>query len=280
MTSPLSGREAALDAAARRLIDASENSAPCAPVRDLLPDGGLEEGYAVQKLVQARTSAGRRHAGRKIGLTSEAVQRQMGVATPDLGVLYADMAFDDGQPIPHGLLMQPRIEAEVAFVLGADFPEHTVTPSDVIGAIDFVVAAIEVCDSRIADWDISLFDTVADNASSGVFVLGAERHSLGEARDLADLDDLRTCEMTVTSGGAVISSGTGEACMGHPVNAVAWLANAVAERGDPLRTGEIVLSGSLGPLVPARPGATYEANISGLGSVRAVFAPATQSDEK
>lgn len=262
-------RRAALEAAAERLIDARQRGVPCPPVRELVPDAGLDDGYEVQKLVRARTSAGRRRVGRKIGLTSEAVQRQMGVSTPDLGVLYADMAYGDAEPIAFDQLLQPRIEAEVAFILGKDLPERPVTPTEVIGAVDFVVAAIEVCESRIQDWDISLFDTVADNASSGVFVTGAS------PRSLRDIDDLAACEMTVTCGDTTVSSGIGAACMGHPVNAVRWLANALAEQGEPLQAGEIILSGSLGPLVAVRPDSTYEATITGLGSVRAVF----RSDE-
>ncbi len=258
-------RRAAHEAAAARLLEATRTRRPCAPVRDLLPDGGLDDGYAVQQLVHARSAAGRRRVGRKIGLTSPAVQQQMQVDTPDFGVLFADMAYGDSQPIPFDSLLQPRVEAEVAFVLATDLPDHDVTGPELLGAIDYVVPAIEVVDSRIADWDITIFDTVADNASSGLFVTG------GSPRSLRDVDDLRASEMTLTSGDDVVSSGTGAACLGHPLNAVVWLANAVARRGEPLRAGELVLSGSLGPLVPVRPGATYEARISGLGSVRATF---------
>jgi 2-keto-4-pentenoate hydratase len=258
-------RGAAHRIAAERLIDAARLGVPCAPVREILPDGDLDDGYEVQRIVHERTGSGRNRVGRKIGLTSPAVQRQMGVDTPDFGVLYADMAYGDSMPIPHGRLLQPRVEAEVAFVLAADLPERTVTIADVLRVTDFVVAAIEVVDSRIENWDISIFDTVADNASSGAFVLG------GAPRSLRDLDDLRDARMTLTKGTTVVSSGTGAACMGHPVNAVVWLANVLAARGEPLRAGEIVLSGSLGALVPAEPDASYEASISGLGSVRAVF---------
>jgi 2-keto-4-pentenoate hydratase len=258
-------RVAAHEAAAGRLIDAAEQRRPCRPVRELLPDGGVDDGYEVQKLVHERSSAGRRRVGRKIGLTSAAVQAQMQVDTPDFGVLFADMAFGDSEPIPFGDLLQPRVEAEVAFVLGADLPERDVTPTEVLRAIDFVVPAIEVVDSRIAGWDISIFDTVADNASSGVFVTG------GSPRSLRSVPDLRECEMALVVDGEVVSSGTGAACLGHPLNAVVWLANAVAARGEPLRAGELVLSGSLGPLVPVRPGRVYEAGLGGLGSVRAAF---------
>ncbi|MDW3220203.1 MAG: fumarylacetoacetate hydrolase family protein [Acidimicrobiales bacterium] len=268
-TSPDAAREAALQSAADRLIAAADTAAPCPPVRDLVPDATLADGYAVQRLVRERTEAGRRRVGRKIGLTSAAVQQQMGVDTPDVGVLHADMAFADGQTIPFASLLQPRIEAEVAFVLGADLPSAPVTAPDVAAATDHVVAAIEVCASRIAGWDITIFDTVADNASSGVFVLGDTPVALDQIHDA-----LPGAEMTVVCEGDVISVGTGAACMDHPINAVVWLANAVAEQDEPLRAGEIILSGSLGPLVPARAGATYEATITGLGSVRAVFGPA------
>ncbi|MEQ8840819.1 MAG: fumarylacetoacetate hydrolase family protein [Acidimicrobiales bacterium] len=258
-------RATALDAAAARLIDAHHRATPCPPLRELYPDGGLDDGYEVQQLVRDRTSAGRRRIGRKIGLTSAAVQDVFGVHTPDFGVLFADMAFGDAEPIAFDQLLQPRIEAEVAFVLGRDLPAHAVTTAEVLQAVDFVLPAIEVCASRIENWDITIFDTVADNASSGVFVVG------GAPRSLRDIGDLRDAEMTIVCDDVVVSSGTGAACLGHPVNAVVWLANEVAGRGEPLEAGEIVLSGSLGALVPVRPGATYEATITGLGSVRAVF---------
>jgi 2-keto-4-pentenoate hydratase len=260
-------RRAVQEAAAERLLEASRLKQPCRPVRELLPDGDLDDGYEVQTIVHARGSAGRRRVGRKIGLTSPAVQQQMQVDTPDFGVLFADMAYGDAQPIPFGDLLQPRVEAEVAFVLGEDLPEHGVTAPELLRAVELVLPAIEVVDSRIVDWDISIFDTVADNASSGVFVTG------GSPRSLQAIDDLRASEMTLIVEGEVVSSGTGAACLGHPLNAVVWLANAVAERGEPLRAGEIVLSGSLGPLVPVQAGKVYEAQITGLGSVRAAFTP-------
>lgn len=260
------GTSTAIEAAAERLIDAARTGVPCPPVRELVPDGTIDDGYAVQQLVIARTDhAERRTVGRKIGLTSEAVQRQMGVTTPDFGVLFGDTAYGDDEPVPFARLLQPRVEAEVAFVLGRDLPDRPVNVADVLRATDFVVAAIEIVDSRIRDWDISIFDTVADNASSGLFVLG------GAPRSLRDLDDLRDMEMSVTCNDVELSSGGGWACLGHPINAVAWLANVVAERGAPLRAGEVLLSGALGPLVPAEAGHTYTADIRGLGSVRARF---------
>ena len=150
-------------------------------------------------------------------------------------------------------------------MLGKRLVGPNVTVADVIRATEFVLPAIEIVDSRIAHWDISIFDTVADNASSGLFVTG------GSPRSLLDVGDLRAAAMALTVDGEVVSSGTGAACLGHPLNAVVWLANVVAGRGEPLRAGEVVLSGSLGPLVPVQAGRTYEAVISGVGSVRASF---------
>lgn len=255
---------AAHEKAASRLMEAESSGVPCAPVRDLIPGGNIDDGYVIQQRVIEQTRAGHRRVGRKIGLTSAAVQSQMGVDTPDFGVLWADMSYGDSDPIPSTRLLQPRVEAEVAFVLGSDLPDHPVVASDVLRATEFVVAAIEVVDSRIAGWDISILDTVADNASSGVFVLG------GAPRRLTDVD-LRDVAMNLTCDGETLSAGTGAACLGHPVNAVVWLANAVAERGVPLQAGEVILSGSLGPLVPVERGKTYEATFTGLGAVRARF---------
>ncbi len=253
------------DAAASRLAQAVTTLVPCSPVRDLLPDATIDDAYLVSQRVLERTRGDIRRVGRKIGLTSPAVQQQMGVDTPDFGVLLADMALGDSEPIAAGRLLQPKVEAEVAFVLGRDLPDRPVAAADVLRATDFVVAAIEVVDSRIQNWDISIVDTVADNASSGLFVLG------GSPRRLTDVDDLRAIEMALTCDGETLSAGTGAACLGHPMNAVVWLANAVAERGAPLQEGEVILSGSLGPLVAAQQGKIYEAEFSGLGTVRAQF---------
>jgi 2-keto-4-pentenoate hydratase len=232
-----------------------------------VPGATVDDAYIIQSLVRDGTCAGRRLLGRKIGLTSPAVQRQMGVAQPDFGVLFADMAYGDSEPVPMDRLLQPKIEAEVAFVLSSDLPDAPVTVTDVIRATDFVVAAIEIVDSRIADWEIDIVDTVADNASSGLLVLG------GQPRRLCDIQDLRSVRMELRSNASVLSAGDGAACLGHPINAVVWLANEVASRGAPLRAGEVVLSGALGPLVPVGHDASYEATMEGLGSVRAVFSP-------
>lgn len=248
------------------LIEAARTGVPCDPIRTLMPDGTVDDAYAVQQEVN-NTDPGRRVVGHKIGLTAPAVQRQMGVDRPDFGVLFGDTASEDGDEIGAHQLIQPRVEAEVAFILEHDLPERPLEVADVVHATAYVVAALEIVDSRIRDWDIGILDTVADNASSGRFVLGTGRHLL------RDLDDLSRLTMTLRDEADVeVSSGTGADCLGHPANAVVWLANEMYSRGVPLRAGEVILSGSLGPLVPARRGARYRATVSQLGSVQVGFA--------
>ncbi len=246
------------------LHDAESSASPCAPIRAELAD--VEAAYAVQRVnVECGVAAGRRIAGRKIGLTSTAVQRQLGVDQPDFGTLFADMAVPDGGEVPAGRLIQPKIEAEVALVLGADLPERQCTVADLLRATQFAVAALEIVDSRIADWDIGLLDTVADNASCGLYVLGTRPVPLTQL-------DLREVRMELARDGECVSQGTGADCLGGPLNAAVWLASALAALGDPLRAGEIVLTGALGPMAVAAPGSEYVAEISGLGSVRVGFA--------
>ncbi|MFF7069486.1 2-keto-4-pentenoate hydratase [Streptomyces pseudovenezuelae] len=253
--------------AADLLAEAARTGDACRPVRELF-DGGcdLETAYAVQQLnVRRGLDAGRRIVGRKIGLTSRAVQRQLGVDQPDFGALFADMAVPDGGEVAAGRLLQPKVEAEVALVLGRGLPHRACTVVDVLRAVDFALPALEIVDSRIAGWDISLVDTVADNASCGLYALGATPVPLTAV-------DLRAVTMTMTRGGETVSEGTGADCLGGPLNAAVWLASALAERGDPLRAGDLVLTGALGPMAPASPGDVFEARISGLGSVRVGFA--------
>jgi len=251
--------------AADRLY-AAYGGALCEPVRFEIGDT-VEAGYAVQAINTARwLKAGRRISGRKIGLTSKAVQTQMGVDQPDFGVLFADMEVGDGEEVDVGRLQQPRAEAEIAFVLGKDLDMAAPTLSDVARAIAFAVPAVEIVGSRIKNWDIAISDTIADNASSGLYVLG------GTPRKLDDLD-LIGCGMTMRRNGRPCSFGSGAACLGSPLNAAVWLARQVASRGAPLREGEVLLSGALGPMVAAAPGDAFEAMISGLGSVRALFSP-------
>ena len=253
-----------------RLTSAAAERRPCAPPRDLLPAGSLDAAYEVQAAwVSSRIAAGAKVVGRKIGLTNPAVQRQLGVDQPDFGVLLDDMACPADQPADITRTLQPRIEAEIAFVLAHDLADAVIGPADVVAATAHVTAALEIVDSRVADWDISIVDTVADNASSGLFVLGDTRVELTGL-------DLPGCTMTMRRGGSEVSTGSGAACLGNPLNAVAWLAGTVRDHGRPLRAGEIVLSGALGPMVPVTAGDHFRAVISGIGEVGVSFQEGTR----
>jgi 2-keto-4-pentenoate hydratase len=253
-----------VDKAAERLALASRTGVPCAPVRDLIGPSDVDAAYLVQsRNIEELVRGGRRRVGRKIGLTSASVQAQIGVDQPDFGVLLDDMDFTGLGSIDIGRLLQPRIEAEIAFVLAVDIDDEISAES----APEFVRdihAAFEIVDSRVEGWDIKLADTVADNASSGAFVLG-------DSVSVADAPELSEVSMSTSSGGAVVSSGRGSDCLGSPWNALAWLANTSLRYGAPLRSGEIVLSGALGPLVDVTPGRTFSCTVSGIGSVEAVF---------
>lgn len=260
-------REAAVAEAAVRLTHAARDRQPCAPVRDLLGATDISLAYAVQqRIVADRVADGARIVGRKIGLTSESVQRQVGVDRPDFGVLLDDMDVSSLPAVPSERLLQPRVEAEIAFVLASDLDHDDLDPDRVRSAVGHAVAALEIVDSRVADWDIAITDTVADNASSGLFVLGRDRVELKafEPRDVS---------MRLYADGELASEGSGAACLGDPLAALLWLARTAREFGDPLRAGQVVLSGALGPLVPTPPGVTVRAEMSGLGSVTATFSP-------
>ena len=252
-----------LGAVAEQLRAAHESGSPIPPIKDSI--ASVDEAYAVQEINTSYwLDQGRRLTGRKVGLTAQAVQRQLGVDQPDYGMLFADMAVDDGAEIAAGRLIQPKVEAEIAFVLGDDLPHPDTTSAEVLRATDFAVAAIEIVDSRISDWQISFFDTVADNGSSALYVLGSRPVAM------ADFDPI-SCGMVLESGGEPVSVGAGSACLGSPVSAVTWLARTMAAAGRPLSAGDTVLSGALGPMVAAEPGDAFEARISGLGSVSVSF---------
>ncbi|MFV6026853.1 2-keto-4-pentenoate hydratase [Streptomyces sp. NPDC056264] len=255
----------AVASAAERLDTARLTGVPCDPVRDLLPPGDLAAAYAVQTVLGERRSAeGRRVTGWKIGLTSAAVQTQLGVDTPDFGRLTDDMAVPDGAEIPWGAVLQARAEAEVALVLDHDLTHERHTVADVIRATAFALPAVEIVGSRIRDWDISAVDTIADNASSGAYVLGTRPVPLREL-------DLRTAGMVLERRGEPVSTGAGAACLGNPLHAAVWLADTLVRLGHPLRAGDTVLTGALGPMTTVEPGDVLEARIDGLGSVRAAF---------
>jgi len=252
-------------AALERLARARVAGRACAPVRTLLPAGDIQAAYAVQSAwVAGQVAGGAGVVGRKIGLTNPAVQAQLGVDQPDFGTLLSTMDCPPDQPIDIGRLLQPKIEAEIAFLLADDLDVPDIGPAEVLAATGAVTAALEIVDSRIADWDISIVDTVADNASSGLFTLGPDRHKPPQL-------DLAACPMWLWRDHEEVSTGSGAACLGHPAAAVAWLAATARSYGQPLQAGEIVLSGALGPMVPVRAGDRFIAKIGGLGQVTATF---------
>lgn len=258
--------DAKIEEAAGLIREAYRTGRPCAPIRTLLPEGDLAAAYAVQEAnTRCWLDDGRRPVGRKIGLTAKAVQVQLGVDQPDYGMLFADMCLGDGEEIAAGRVLQPKVEAEIALVLERDLAFEQPTVADVLRATAYALPAIEVVGSRIANWDIRIVDTVADNASSGLFVLG------GPARKPDGLD-LRLCGMVLERRGEPVSLGAGAACLGNPLNAAAWLARKMVEVGRPLQAGDVLMTGALGPMAPAAAGDVVEARISGLGSVRAAFA--------
>ena len=235
---------------ADRLWDAQFGGTPCEALTATHPDLTLKDAYEIQSLNLARRMAKQglfgarsRHVGRKIGITSKAVQGWLGVTEPDYGGLLCDMAVPDGGRADIGLLLQPRVEGELAFVLKKSLFGPGITAAQVIAATDFVIPAIEIIDSRIRDWKFKIEDTIADNASSGMFVVGSQPMALASI-------EMRTIGMTLRKNGEVVSTGAGAACLGNPVNAVVWLVNKLGEHGISIAAGEVVLSGALGPVSP------------------------------
>lgn len=246
------------DDLARRLRAAYTGGA-VAPLRDGLDPVDATGAYAVQEInTRFWEAQGRRIVGRKAGLTAKAVQEQLGVNQPDFGALFDDMRVADGGALDPATCLQPKAEAEIAFVLAADLPSADTTPEDVAAAVATVHAAIEIVDSRIADWKITFADTVADNGSSAFFVLAEQ------GLPLAGLD-LAGAGMEMTIDGAVVSTGIGAAALGNPLNAAAWLARTLAARGEPLKAGDVLLAGALGPMVALQPGNVVRTKVAGIG---------------
>lgn len=248
--------------AADLLWEADRTHTPIAPVRDLLGTStDIDVGYAVQQLNHERSLAeGRRVSGRKIGVTSKAVQQQIGVDQPDFGTLYADTEFGDGVDIPASRMIQPRAEAEVALVIGRELNSAPHGFAEVVRAVEFALPSIEVVDSRIENWQISIVDTVADNASCGMYVVGSRPVPLSKF-------DIRTVPMSMTINGDEVSTGVGAACLGNPINAARWLADVLCERGIPLQPGDVLMTGALGPMQPMAVGDLVVANFGDLGMV-------------
>ena len=258
-----------LGRAAQSLRDAARTGEFVAPLRETYPGIDAGSAYAIQRLnTDWRRQQGRRTVGCKIGLTAKSVQAQLGVDRPDFGMLFDDMGYGDSEPVPASILQQPKIEAEVAFVMGRDLDGTAPALVELIDSIAYALPALEIVGSRIANWNIKFVDTVADNASSSAYVLGST------PRKLSDFD-LRLCGMAMMRRGEPVSTGAGAACLGNPLNAVLWLARTMAELGSPLRAGDLVLSGALGPMVPVKPGDVIEARINGLGAVKAIFEPSS-----
>jgi 2-oxopent-4-enoate/cis-2-oxohex-4-enoate hydratase len=237
-----------------------------APLTERAPDVTIDDAYRVsRRMLDRRLSDGERIVGKKIGVTSEAVQKMLDVHQPDFGFLTDAMMFESGARIPIGeLLIQPRAEGEIAFVLARDLAGPGITEADVLDATRGVRPCFEIVDSRIRDWKIRIQDTVADNASSGVFVLGTNEV---DPRTV----DLVKCRIAVRKNGAPLSEGVGAAALGSPVYCVAWLANTLSRFGIALKSGEVILSGSLVPLEPVRPGDRMELVLEGVGGASVEF---------
>ncbi|MBB2893384.1 2-keto-4-pentenoate hydratase [Flexivirga oryzae] len=251
--------------AADTLLRAYETHEPIDPLTPQFADAPLSVAYEIaQAQVQAWEKAGDTVKGHKVGLASRAMQRQAGVTQPDFGQLTSTMFFLEHQPIPARTFIQPRIEPEVAFVLSRPLTGPGVTVAEAAAAVDFVLPALEIVDSRIRDWRIGIFDTVADNASSGGVVLGSRPVQLSDV-------DLRLAGCTLHVNGDLVGTGAGGAVLGSPLNALVWLANTVGPLGVTLEPGHVVLPGSMTKAVDLRPGDSVVAAVAGLGSVTAVF---------
>lgn len=250
--------------AAEILRAAELRRTPVAPLTETFPEIATEDAYEIQLInIRHRLDAGARVHGHKVGLSSPVMQRMMGVDEPDYGHLLDDMELSAEVPVRAARYCSPRIEVEVGFVLGDDLPGADCTPADVLAATERVVPALELIDSRVRDWRISLADTIADNASSAGYLIG-------EGRAPHDLD-LKAIDARLSGGGELLAEGRSDAVLGDPAVSVAWLARTVARFGVPLKKGHVVLPGSCTRAVDVRAGATFTAEFTGLGSVSLSF---------
>ena len=235
------------------------------PLTNRHPDITIEDAYRIQQRLNARrVEAGEIIIGKKIGVTSNAVMNMLGVHQPDFGMLTDRMVFNEGEAIDAKTLIQPKAEGEIAFILKRDLQGPGVTAADVLAATEGVMACFEIVDSRIRDWKIKIQDTVSDNASCGVFVLGDR---VVDPREV----DLTTCGMVLEKNGEVVVTGAGAATLASPLNAMAWLANTLGRLGMPLKAGEVVLSGALGAMVPVKAGDNLRVTIGGIGGCSVRF---------
>lgn len=255
-------------AAAERLARARLTGETCAPVRDLIGADDLAAAYAVQRENhRIRIARGERPIGAKVALSSKAVQAQMGVGHPTHGRLFADGVVAEGVEVPFSALMQPKLETEVAIVLERPLERVRHTVVDVLSAVAYAVPAFEIVGSRVTGWDVGAADFVADNSAASHVVLG------GRPRKLSEFDVLR-CRMETRRAGEVVSSGTGAACAGNPLAALIWIADTLVAEGRPLQAGDLIMTGSLGPMALIGPGDRFEAEIEGLGRIETTFSAA------
>ncbi len=257
--------EATIKKLAVELRQAELDKKPVLPLTERYPEITIDDAYRIQMHnTTTRTAEGALIVGKKVGLTSRAMQQFLGVDEPDFGQLFDDMMFDEETPLPTGEFLQPKIEAELAFILGEDLAGPGVTLADVLRKSVAVVPAFELLASRVADWKIKIQDTIADNGSSAGLILGAQLMPVGAV-------NLKHVGMVLEKNGAIVETAAGAAVMGHPALAVAWLANKLGAMGSGLRKGEIVLSGSLTKALEIQPGDVFTATFGGLGAVKAVF---------
>lgn len=247
------------------LYDALVNRVVIDPLTSRHADITVEDAYHIQqRMISRRLEKGEKIIGKKIGVTAKAVMNMLGVGQPDFGYMLDGMIYNEGESIDSKTLIQPRAEGEIAFVMKRDVMGPGLTAADILAATEGVMACFEIVDSRIRDWKINIQDTVADNASCGVFVLGDR---LVDPRSV----DLSTCGMILEKNGEIVGTGAGAASLGSPVNAMVWLANTLGRLGIPLKAGEVVLSGSLAALIPVQAGDSLRVTIGGIGGCSVRF---------
>lgn len=255
-----------LQQAADALWRARESQLPIPRISETYGIDGVENAYRVSAInTQRRLELGERVVGKKVGLTSKSVQQQLGVDQPDFGVLFHTMEFLDGDTLPMSKLIQPKAEAEIAFVVGRDLTSELPSWSEFIASVEYALPALEIVDSAIVDWKLTLVDTIADNASCGLYVLGNQPVAIGQT-------SLGEVGMQLEVNGKVVSVGTGAACLGHPLRAAYWMACMMTSRGEGVKTGEVILSGALGPMVSINRGEVINARVGNMGSVTCCIA--------